>query len=163
WFFDAFHYLQANLGPQYEALVTLWLAFERKNHWRNPYKVSGFPADKTPAVLLLWKKNSRRPLSEVERSGLCSPDFIAQTWAWWASLQPQWRSIDKEGKPLPFSEFEGDMARLETHGKNGWLCLLVCVKWWGKGLQNTLFDDQESRINDWLAIIADMQKMLQKL
>ncbi|KAJ3816404.1 hypothetical protein F5880DRAFT_1494331, partial [Lentinula raphanica] len=89
--------------------------------------------------------------------------FVAELWAWWATLQPQWRSVDNDGKPLPFEDFGDDMAPLNKHGKNGWLCLLVCVKWWGNGLQTLLDNEQVSQTKDWLVLVADMTKMLQRL
>ncbi|KAJ3831212.1 hypothetical protein F5878DRAFT_549817, partial [Lentinula raphanica] len=163
WFFEAFHYLQADLGPRYHVLVYLWVAFERKNSWNNPHKLAGLSANKTPDALLAWRKNSRRPCPKVDQSGLCTPEFATDVWAWWATLQPQWRSFDPDGRPLPFENFGGDMAPLDKHGRNGWVCLLVCVKWWGIGLQTLSADDRETQTKDWLAIIADMTKMLQQL
>ncbi|KAJ3965931.1 hypothetical protein EV361DRAFT_809875, partial [Lentinula raphanica] len=163
WFFDAFHYLHADLGPQYNALIRLWVAFERKSSFDTPHKLAGLAAAKSPVVLSFWRKNRRRLLPKVDESGLCSPEFVAELWAWWATLQPQWRSVDNDGKPLPFEDFGDDMAPLNKHGKNGWLCLLVCVKWWGNGLQTLLDNEQVSQTKDWLVLVADMTKMLQRL
>ncbi|KAJ3758818.1 hypothetical protein EV360DRAFT_18315, partial [Lentinula raphanica] len=163
WFFEAFHYLQEDLGPSFNALVGLWVAYERKNNWRNPHKLAGLAAKNTPEVLLAWRKNSRRPFPRVDQSGLCTPEFVAEVWTWWATLQPQWRSVDHGGRPLPFERFGGDMSPLEKHGRNGWVCLLVCVKWWGVGLRTMPAEDRGSQVNDWLIILADMAKMLQQL
>ncbi|KAJ3841889.1 hypothetical protein F5878DRAFT_609182 [Lentinula raphanica] len=163
WFFDAFHYLKADLGPQYNTLIRLWVAFERKSGFDTPHKLAGLAAAKSPVVLSVWRKNRRRFLSKVDQSGLSTPEFVAELWAWWATLQPQWRTVDNDGKPLPFDDFGDDMAPLDKHGKNGWLCLLVCVKWWGNGLQTLLDNEQVSVTKDWLVLVADMTKMLQQL
>ncbi|KAJ3912082.1 hypothetical protein F5877DRAFT_54550, partial [Lentinula edodes] len=163
WFFEAFHYLNVALGPQYLALFQKWMQYERKAHWLNPHKLAGFSPEKRPSVLLSWMKNRPRPLPKVDKRGFFTPTFIEEVAAWWASLQPQWRLLDENGTPTPFDSFGDDMSPLNKHGRNAWVGLLACIKWWGIGLKCSVADDHEVHLNEWLNIIADMTKMLGKL
>ncbi|KAH7875033.1 uncharacterized protein C8R40DRAFT_1046018, partial [Lentinula edodes] len=89
--------------------------------------------------------------------------FVQEVWAWWANLQPDWRSLDENGLPMPFEEFGDDLSSLNKHGRNAWVGLLACLKWWKVGLGYHIADDNEAPVNEWLAIIADMTRMLDRL
>ncbi|KAJ3889197.1 hypothetical protein GG344DRAFT_52141, partial [Lentinula edodes] len=162
WFFEAFHYLNMALEPQYLELLQIWMDYERKTGWHNPHKLAGFSPEKRPSVLLAWMKNRPRPLPKVDTKGFFTPKFVENVWAWWASLQPDWRLLDKNGLPMPFEEFGHDFSPLDKHGKNAWVGLLACLKWWRVGLE-CHDHDNEVYIDDWLTIIADMTRMLGKL
>ncbi|KAJ3888838.1 hypothetical protein GG344DRAFT_16967, partial [Lentinula edodes] len=163
WFFEAFHYLNVKLGPQYLVLLQKWVEYERKACWLNPHKLAGFSPEKRPSVLLSWMKNRPRPLPKVDKKGFFTPKFAEEVVAWWASLQPQWRLLDKNGLPTPFEKFGDDLSPLNKHGRNAWVGLLACIKWWGLGLVCCVADDKEIHFEKWLIIIADMTRMLGKL
>ncbi|KAF8825406.1 hypothetical protein HHX47_DHR7000159 [Lentinula edodes] len=163
WFFEAFHYLNTALGPQYIGLLQEWVDYERKHHWLNPHKLAGFSPEKRPTVLLDWMKNRPRPLPKVDKRGFFTPNFAEEVWAWWASLQPQWRLLDEGGLPVSFEQFGDDLSPLNKHGRNAWVGLLACIKWWGIGLKHYASDDHELYLSSWHSIVADMAKMLGKL
>ncbi|KAF8830846.1 hypothetical protein HHX47_DHR2001109 [Lentinula edodes] len=102
-------------------------------------------------------------IGSIDKRGFFTPTFIEEVAAWWASLQPQWRLLDENGTPTPFDSFGDDMSPLNKHGRNAWVGLLACIKWWGIGLKCSVADDHEVHLNEWLNIIADMTKMLGKL
>ncbi|KAJ3901942.1 hypothetical protein F5879DRAFT_806316 [Lentinula edodes] len=163
WFLEAFHYLNVELGPQYLVLLQKWIDYKRKACWLNPHKLAGFSPEKQPSVLLSWMKNRPRPLPKVDKRGFFTPKFAEEVAAWWASLQPQWRSLDKNGLPSPFEEFGDDLSPLDKHGRNAWVALLACIKWWGVGLEYCVADDRGLHLEKWFTIIADMTRMLGKL
>lgn len=50
---------------------------------------------------------------------------------WWASLQPSWRGLGAGGSMCFVPVYSGDWKSLNVPGKNGWLSIMVCLKWWG--------------------------------
>ncbi|KAJ3925252.1 MAG: hypothetical protein NXY57DRAFT_907311, partial [Lentinula lateritia] len=159
WFCEAFDYLNVDLGSQYADLFMHWIQFERRHGWKNSHNRAGLDKTHRPAELNKWIRNRRfrRQLLEVDENGLCTPAFGDSVWLWWVSLQPHWRALDSNGVPAAFEEFGDDWSTLNKHGRNGWLGLLACVKWWGQGF------DPDGDKKRWHELVADMVKMLNGL
>ncbi|KIK52800.1 hypothetical protein GYMLUDRAFT_179722, partial [Collybiopsis luxurians FD-317 M1] len=52
---------------------------------------------------------------------------------------------------------------LDHFGKNGWLSLLACLKWWGKGLARMEIHKRGDGVSDWLMAIDNVSTMLDGL
>ena len=61
------------------------------------------------------------PITDVNKYG-------AEWWAWWKALQPNWREVGTDGRPLQRGEGEWDV--LGTPGKSGFLLVLLSLMWW---------------------------------
>jgi hypothetical protein len=168
WFYKAFTYLNINLGGPFTDLVALWTELEEFHCWKTS-GVKTLPPSKRPHELTRWvgsgrwRKGSIRikiPSGQVE-------DFGDRVWIWWCELQPAWRTIEsgKPGKrPARVSMFQDNWESLDIYGQNGWLGLLVCIKWWGETLLKVADKSQQKdKTEDWLAAIEDMSTMLRGL
>ncbi|KAJ3875654.1 hypothetical protein F5051DRAFT_333470, partial [Lentinula edodes] len=166
WFFDAFDYLNVDLGSQYLTLLCYWVDHERKNQWKcsGDYR-EGFAKFRRPLLCNKWIRNRRyyRYQVDVDKDGCSSPGFTLELWAWWISLQPKWQSLTEDGILAPVKEFDDDLNSLGKHGKYGWVVLLACVKWWGIGLRQHLRDDKGDQTRQWDALVVDMTKILEGL
>ncbi|KAJ3779031.1 hypothetical protein FB446DRAFT_630977, partial [Lentinula raphanica] len=159
WFFDAFSYLNVDLGPHWKDLLTVWVQFERLSNWvKKPSKnPRAFPALFRPKELTHWISNCRyerkgaEPTFETTSLG----PFIDQFWSWWTSMQPGWRPLDAGNKPAPITSYGSDWKVLSVCGKNGWLSVLACLKWWGLHVANV--GDGKDR---WLEALTDVLQML---
>lgn len=161
WFQDAFVYTNINLGGPYTNLVERWIILERINRWT--LTQTGLPnKSKRPPQLSAWivsgrygKRSKKIFLSQAELD-----DFGVQFWNWWTFLQPGWRGVGPDKRPLPVVELGEDWKCLDYSGPNGWLSLLACLKWWGEGLE-TVDDDVKEK--DWLKAVNDVAMMLEGL
>ncbi|KAJ3709688.1 hypothetical protein C8R42DRAFT_584982, partial [Lentinula raphanica] len=160
WFADAFSYLNIDLGPQWREVVTTWVEFERVFGWaKTPsHHPRAFPALLRPKELSHWIGNCRyeRKGSEPVFDDLSFVEFIDKFWNWWASIQPEWRGLDMGSRPAPVSCYGSDWKTLNIHGKNGWLSVLACLKWWGVYIGN----DGGERRQEWLKAVRDVHVML---
>ncbi len=74
-------------------------------------------------------------------------------WAWWASLQPEWRTKDSFGRPVVGGE--GTWDNLRYPGKNGMLMVLLSL-WWWRGIATATIDD-------WTVAVHDVCWVLEKM
>ncbi len=161
WFTDAFECLTAvNLGEDYIALVEKWTALERTNRWATSRL--GLTKAGRPTKLSKWIRNSRKQTSEPDLSGDLIK-FTNSVWDWWLRLQPSWRCATTKDQLKPIELFGDDWQTLNVCGKNGWLCLLVTLKWWGTALLHQSGDEREGLQDDWLRAVHDISMMLDGL
>ncbi|THU92399.1 hypothetical protein K435DRAFT_595886, partial [Dendrothele bispora CBS 962.96] len=131
WFRSAFIYVNVDLGREYHDLKARWVQLERSHGWgKNGKKLLAInrPVEVTP-----WIQDARyRRLSHTWVLAEDVADFGKRLWKWWNSLQPEWRQNDQMNRPLPLTSDDEDTSWqvLDYHGQNGWLTLLVCIKWW---------------------------------
>ncbi|KAJ7354142.1 hypothetical protein DFH08DRAFT_984420, partial [Mycena albidolilacea] len=61
-------------------------------------------------------------------------EAFGKTWTdWWRDINPPWR---KAITPMPRTD--GDWTLLDLPGPNGFLNVLVCLKWWRERLEQEL-------------------------
>ncbi|KAE9384915.1 hypothetical protein BT96DRAFT_741541, partial [Gymnopus androsaceus JB14] len=133
WFQKGFEYVSSDdFGSQYTTLLHQWLLFEASYNWGNP----SHGLKKTrPQELTTWiSQGKRRPPAALATIAALSTleaikSFAERTWTWWCELQPAWRAVSNN-RPVPFNEFCDNYLLLDKHGQNGWLGLLICMKWW---------------------------------
>ncbi|GAW04789.1 protein [Lentinula edodes] len=166
WFYDAFVYLNVDLGTHYSNLLHRWVEHERKNQWKcpNDYR-EGFGKSHRPLLCNKWIRNRRyyRFQADVDKEGCSTMEFTSEVWDWWITLQPKRHLLTEGGTPPPSDESEAALNTLDKHGKHGWPVLLACVKWWAIGLQHHLNDDREEQKGKWVALVEDMTNMLEEL
>ncbi|KAJ7226578.1 hypothetical protein C8J57DRAFT_1093114 [Mycena rebaudengoi] len=78
--------------------------------------------------------------------------FTKHWWVWWESLNPEWR---RQGSRL-MREGTGDWRCLDCPGTNGFMNIMVCLKWWGAELVT-----EEELTKDWLEAIRDVTWVLE--
>ncbi|KAH7918012.1 hypothetical protein BV22DRAFT_1025300 [Leucogyrophana mollusca] len=57
---------------------------------------------------------------------------VSSGWTWWTNLQPTWRTVHIHTKlnaaPQNHND-QGDWTNLDCLGQNGFLSVIVCLKW----------------------------------
>ncbi|KAJ3831151.1 hypothetical protein EV361DRAFT_811499, partial [Lentinula raphanica] len=160
WFSDAFHFLNIGLGSRYIALLSLWVELERMHGWQTTR--INLPKSHRPLEFDTWIRYGRYgkaiviPLTRLK-------NFAEEFCAWWAFLQPNWRTFGEDKRPLPIIQFEDDWKSLDYFGVNGWFSLLAGIKWWGESLKQADDSGWNEELREWEFIIEDMAKMLDGL
>ena len=71
------------------------------------------------------------------------------------------REEDEEGRLDDFTEFGGDVGKLDVPGVNGVLSLIFGLKWVGQALKmNGNVDERVRTDSSWQRAIVDLTKML---
>ncbi|KAJ6631637.1 hypothetical protein B0H10DRAFT_1726717, partial [Mycena sp. CBHHK59/15] len=125
-------------GEAWKGLVEHWWRLEESTGFVN--KLKSFSTSKHPKQIGQWVKSARKG----------TPRFVLATlmeeWGeWWVEIQPKWRIRD-----------DGEMARdrgdnwdvLRCPGPNGFLNVLICLKWWCAALE---FETQ-----GWLTAVEEV-------
>ncbi|KAJ3744501.1 hypothetical protein DFH05DRAFT_1399238 [Lentinula detonsa] len=156
WFPTAFEYLNQDLGEDYITLLVNWVNFERSRGWVS--SVKGLACNMRPKALSKWILNCR-----YDRTGN-EPDFADEDvlrhfcksfMFWWNTLQNSCQLVEglTTGKKW---------ESLDRSGKNGWLSVLACLKWWGMALGEQ--DDREGPKGcEWRAVVKDASLVLNSL
>jgi hypothetical protein len=76
--------------------------------------------------------------------------FAARWKDWWKVINPTWR-IAKDGTLK--RDGEGSLDMMKVPGANGFLSVLVCLKWWKEG----------GGEGDWADSVADVTWVLERL
>ncbi|KAJ3816827.1 hypothetical protein F5880DRAFT_1493852, partial [Lentinula raphanica] len=162
WFEDAFEFLNVGLGLPFTAFVSRWSEFESLNEWKTSR--TALSSLNRPEEISNWIRSGRYTETKITIAPSQINDFAERMWTWWVYLQPKWRKLGEDERPLPVERFGDDWTSLDIHGTNGWLSLLAGVKWWGESLAQCIEQDDSGGHNiDWLELIEDMSKMLEGL
>ncbi|KAJ7806503.1 hypothetical protein B0H13DRAFT_1669770, partial [Mycena leptocephala] len=125
-------------------MVGLWWGLERSTGFASSPK--GFATKGRPKEVAYWVKCARKGSPNIENVGA----FVADWKGWWKGINPEWR-IARDGT-LRRTE-EGPWDTMKVPGANGFLSVLVCLKWWkdagGEG--------------DWADSVADVTWVLERL
>ncbi|KAK7019366.1 SERTA domain-containing protein 3 [Paramarasmius palmivorus] len=162
WFISAFSYLDdVSLGFKYSRLLCEWANTEVATGWKG----SGMMAKHRPREIEVWRvrkgvvdryKSGKEPvLAEVPAVDA----FGESVWQWWSAMQPAWRPM-QDGRPLPNPQFGAKWDNLNRWGPNGWVLLLVTMKWWGQGILRLDTPNRPARLDDWETALMDMLIML---
>ncbi|KAH7876540.1 uncharacterized protein C8R40DRAFT_1068351 [Lentinula edodes] len=161
WFGQAFEFLNRDFGVEYAELLQLWMRFEQIHQWKNPK--SKLADLLRPRMLNDWSK--RRSASIPALSTVALVQHSGESvWTWWCSLQPPWRSYSVSKNRLnPVSIYGTDWKSLNKSGKNGWMLIITCVKWWREGLESLTEDERQELEKDWYTAMDDISRMLKGL
>ncbi|KAJ7884190.1 hypothetical protein B0H14DRAFT_2202283, partial [Mycena olivaceomarginata] len=112
-------------GPRWAELVSQWYLREQQTGFMCPTK--GHPAKLRPKEIGVW----------VQRARTGSPDIkdvarFADEWRkWWQDINPAWRKVT-----LPMQKKDsGPWTLLDVPGQNGFLNVLIGLKWWREKLE----------------------------
>jgi len=78
--------------------------------------------------------------------------FAESWWAWWHRLNPNWRK-DAASKTVDCRWVErvsGSWLALRMPGRNGFLSVLACLKWWRESVE------KEGDLKDWDMAVRDV-------
>ncbi|KAJ7430083.1 hypothetical protein B0H11DRAFT_1765718 [Mycena galericulata] len=127
------------LGERWKGLVVLWWKLEESTRFATSIK--SHPPRYRPKQVAVWVKNARKgtPALEVKT-------FSAQWWVWWRAINPDWRQGEGEGELL--KGVEGSWGVMECPGQNGFLNILICLKWWGERLDSDSREEWERAVDD---------------
>ncbi|KAJ7921291.1 hypothetical protein B0H13DRAFT_1604732, partial [Mycena leptocephala] len=73
-------------------------------------------------------------------------------WVWWLDINPDWRSDMR-----PLSRGTGSWDCLDLYGQNGFLNVLVTLKWWRDAMSVPL-PNWEEAVNDVKWVLDEMEK-----
>ncbi|KAJ7086003.1 hypothetical protein B0H15DRAFT_742123, partial [Mycena belliarum] len=108
------------------------------------------PTKGRPAAVAWWIGRARArdpPVTEVDVKRFSS-DFVT----WWRGMNPAWR---RDG-PLLQDE-GGDLAVMKTSGINGFLSVLMALKWWRRALTGS------ASAEEWAACVDDVVWVLRQM
>ncbi|KAJ7714047.1 hypothetical protein DFH07DRAFT_763156 [Mycena maculata] len=125
------------MGGEWKRVVDVWWKVEEVGKFTK--KVRSLSATKRPKQVALWVKWAR-----VGTPTVTLPVFSNEWWVWWADLNPGWRKRDGE----LVREGTGRWEALRHPGQNGFLNVLVCLKWWHEKLETDAERDEWDRAVD---------------
>ncbi|KAJ7840017.1 hypothetical protein B0H13DRAFT_1649828, partial [Mycena leptocephala] len=104
------------------------------------------PTTKRPKAVGAWVKNARKGTPEIVGAETIEREW----WAWWGAINPGLRERDQDGKPI--QQGEGSWSMLSCPGQNGFLNVIVCLKWW--------YGEMETVSDGWKLVVADVKWVL---
>ncbi|KAJ7201972.1 hypothetical protein B0H12DRAFT_967131, partial [Mycena haematopus] len=136
-----------NYGPEWLAVVGLWWKREEDAGFEGTTK--SHPAKKRPKAVGEWVSRARNYTPQIEDA-----DGFGQVWwDWWVDINPSWRT---KVRPMKREE-AGPWICLDYHGQNGFLNVLMCLKWWRDAMAKSS-PDWEDAVSDVTWVLQQMQK-----
>ncbi|KAJ7123329.1 hypothetical protein C8R46DRAFT_928220, partial [Mycena filopes] len=118
--------------------VSLWWKLEASTEFAT--SVKGFGTEGRPGAVHTWIKNARKKkpvIKNMER-------LAEEVEGWWKRVNPGWRLVDDE---LITDPLGGDWEAMRQRGANGFLGVLIALKWWREA---------EGETKEWRAIFDDV-------
>ncbi|KAJ7020509.1 hypothetical protein C8F04DRAFT_974169 [Mycena alexandri] len=117
-------------------MLEVWWRLEVSTKFAS--SVKGFSTDGRPAEIHTWIKNARKIAPKIKDTA----KFVAALRMWWKRLNPEWR-VQGEGF---IKENVGSLDEMRHPGANGFLGVLVALRWWREAEGETsewkeMFDD----------------------
>lgn len=107
----------------------------------------GLPAKLRPAQVGASVQQAR-----TEKPDIRDVERFANEWAkWWQEINPAWRKVS-----LPMSRSrDGPWVGLDLPGANGFLNVLICLKWWREQV--------ETESKEWKEAVEDVTWVLRQM
>ncbi|KAF8184270.1 hypothetical protein K438DRAFT_1549628, partial [Mycena galopus ATCC 62051] len=137
--------LEGEMGAQWAELVGMWWVLEEAQKFTTSTK--SHPTTNRPKAVGAWVKNARKGVPQIPST----EEMEEQWWTWWKGINPSWRVRDGELKQVG----DGSWDDLRCPGQNGFLNIIVCLKWWHLGM--------ETPSDGWTRAVADVKWMLTKM
>jgi hypothetical protein len=155
WFPQAFQLVDVDLGPHYVEFLGHWFHFERLHNWnKSGGRLTG---SGRPTLISKWIKEGRYPPRCTEPvigvDGL--ERYLEELGAWWGSIRPK-TAFNREDVGF-------DWVALDKYGINGWLSIVVGMKWWGESLNFLSGDGLKASTEEWLSMLKDITQTIQDL
>ncbi|KAJ3834891.1 hypothetical protein F5878DRAFT_336880 [Lentinula raphanica] len=156
WFREAFDYVNVDLGEDFTCTIQSWIELERTKGWISSPK--GIACKNRPKELTRWIINGRYNRRANEpRFGMSELASFGKSFViWWTSLKQSASESQGQGQGRKGNGW----GTLDVSGKNGWLSIVVCLKWWGMGLGE---HRQEALGVDWRQSVIDVRCTLNQL
>ncbi|KAJ7045337.1 hypothetical protein C8F04DRAFT_939704 [Mycena alexandri] len=112
-------------------MVETWWKHEKLASFEGPAK--GLLPSRRPAQVTTWIGRGREgepnpPIVDVYA-------FASTWWSWWCAINPEWRK--RVGFRMERSG-EGDWGSTGATGPNGFLNVMICLRWWRDALRDDL-------------------------
>ncbi|KAJ6584555.1 hypothetical protein B0H19DRAFT_874620, partial [Mycena capillaripes] len=103
-----------------------------------------------PVQVKEWVSRAHKP--GYTPTILNAAQFSREWSAWWIAINPAWRTED-----LPMGRYiDGPWDVLNVPGCNGFLNVLMCLKWWG----DVLGAKEAGKSEEWTEAITDVAWVL---
>ncbi|KAK6996614.1 hypothetical protein R3P38DRAFT_3221658 [Favolaschia claudopus] len=140
---------KAEWGTGWAALLAVWWVREARVGFVGTTK--GHPAKKRPKEVGDWVGRARNHVPKI-----VNPDAFGKTWwEWWIDINPEWRGTDRRLKRGGEDE-EGRWDCLDLYGQNGFLNVLITLKWWRDALEE-ISPDWEEAVDDVTWVLSAME------
>lgn len=142
----------SSLGAEWDALVDSWLRFEQNSSFQGSKKLGH---KSRPQAIAEWIKLARSATFRPKIKNVKT--FSSEFTAWWASLQPGWRTKDADGNWIQDSGV--DWNDLRCPGKNGLLSVVAALFFWGRAVQTSRSAARytwENAMNDVLYVYTQL-------
>ncbi|KAF8139161.1 hypothetical protein K438DRAFT_1552940, partial [Mycena galopus ATCC 62051] len=133
------------MGGDWLAIVRLWWMLEEQSSFAT--KTKSHPTTNRPKAVGVWVKYARKGAPDIGSVG----EMETQWWVWWKAINPGWRLRDGELVQLG----DGDWDILLCPGQNGFLNILMCLKWW--------FVSMEVPSEAWKLAVVDVKWVLMRM
>ncbi|KAF8184374.1 hypothetical protein K438DRAFT_1598376, partial [Mycena galopus ATCC 62051] len=101
-----------------------------------------------PKAVGMWVKNARKGVPNIGTA----EQMEGEWWAWWRKINPGWRLSDNGDL---VQNHDGPFDVLKCPGQNGFLSIMVCLKWWHGSM--------EVPSDTWNGAIADVKWVLGRM
>ncbi|KAJ7753864.1 hypothetical protein B0H16DRAFT_1316731, partial [Mycena metata] len=105
------------------------------------------PTKKRPTEVHTWVSRARNIEPEIKNID----SFVKDFQGWWVEINPAWR---KAKVPME-KKTGGPWTSIDIPGPNGFLNVLMCLKWWREAM------DDESE--EWREAVEDVEWVLKAL
>ncbi|KAJ6517935.1 hypothetical protein C8R47DRAFT_933869, partial [Mycena vitilis] len=136
-------------GQLWEEAVDLWWAHEKAAAFDGPGK--GPMPKMRPKQVAGWVARARTGGPNPPVDDVIS--FSVAWWKWWVAINPPWRQTD-DGRRLK-KEGGGEWGAAAQTGPNGFLSVLVCLRWWRDAVRG---DEKE-----WKEAVEDVVWALREI
>ncbi|KAJ7894478.1 hypothetical protein B0H14DRAFT_2198429, partial [Mycena olivaceomarginata] len=137
--------LEVEMGVDWKDVVSLWWTLEEL--WKFATWTKSHATTHRLKAVGVWVKNARKGNPDIGSASGMEREW----WAWWKSINPGWRMRDGE----LLREGDGGWDVLRCPGQNGFLNIIVCLKWWRSSM--------ETPSDAWMCAVADVKWVLGKM
>ncbi|KAK6968966.1 hypothetical protein R3P38DRAFT_3337357 [Favolaschia claudopus] len=142
---------QPEYGERWDALLGVWWKREARVNFVGTSK--SHPAKKRPREVGDWVGRARNHKPKIANAEV----FGETWWAWWVDINPSWRG-DK--RPLNRdAEAGGGWDSVDLYGHNGFLNVLMALKWWRDAMSNAS-PDWEDAVDDVAWVLSAMESAI---
>ncbi|KAK7050137.1 hypothetical protein R3P38DRAFT_2504189 [Favolaschia claudopus] len=140
---------QPDLGDGWKAMLSTWWARETRARFVGTKQ--GHPAKRRPKEIGEWSKRARNYTPKI-----VDADAFGQTlWIWWIDINPSWRGSER---PLSrVGDVDGGWECLDLYGVNGFLNVLMGLKWWRNAMSDASPDWAEA-VDDVTWALSSMER-----
>ncbi|KAJ7604790.1 hypothetical protein DFH06DRAFT_1020621, partial [Mycena polygramma] len=129
-------------GVLWDQVVEMWWAHEKAAAFDGPGK--GPMAKMRPKQVSGWVGRARTGGPNPPVGDILS--FAVGWWKWWVALNPPWRQTN-DGRRLK-QEGQGEWGAAAQTGPNGFLNVLICLRWWR--------DELRDEVEEWKEALEDV-------